>query len=171
MQFYPPGAAPFVDNISCDNTHWCASLHINDLECTTNFASCNGNCIEPTNFAFIQTNGVPAGPLSPQKADLATNTPNKNTLMMKPGDHLVIHIWDAPVPGHKGQKAGLQGPAAVRAREVLSVLDAHLVLPVGAGQHAERQQLRQAGPVRHDQPRGGLPTAARPDHAQQVQVS
>ena len=33
MQFYPPGFAPFVDNESCDNTHWCASLHINDLEC------------------------------------------------------------------------------------------------------------------------------------------
>jgi hypothetical protein len=105
MQFYPPGAAPFVDNISCNNKFWCASLHINDLECTTNFASCNTNCIEPTNFAFIQTNGVPTGPPSPQKADLATNTPNKNTLMMKPGDHLVIHIWDAPVPGHKGQRA------------------------------------------------------------------
>jgi hypothetical protein len=105
MQFYPPGEAPFVDNISCNNKFWCASLHINDLECTVNFASCNNNCIEPTNFAFIQTNGVPAGPPSPQKADLATNTPNKNTLMMKPGDHLVIHIWDAPVPGHKGQRA------------------------------------------------------------------
>ena len=105
MQFYPPGAAPFVDNISCNNKFWCASLHINDLECTVNFASCNNNCIEPTNFAFIQTNGVPTGPPSPQKANLATNTPNKNTLMMKPGDHLVIHIWDAPVPGHSGQKA------------------------------------------------------------------
>jgi hypothetical protein len=105
MQFYPPGEAPFVDNISCDNTHWCASLHINDLECTTNFASCNGGCIEPTNFAFISTNGMPAGPPSPQLADLATSTPNKNTLLMNPGDHLVIHIWDAPVPGHPGQRA------------------------------------------------------------------
>src|SRR5215467_7715316 len=105
MQFYPPGAAPFVDNISCNNKFWCASLHINDLECTVNFASCNNNCVEPTNFAFIQNNTVTTGPPSPQKADLATNAPNKNTLMMKPGDHLVIHIWDAPVPGHKGQKA------------------------------------------------------------------
>ena len=90
MQFYPPGAAPFVDNISCNNKFWCASLHINDLECTTNFASCNNNCEEPTNFAFIQTNGVPTGPPSPQKANLATNTPNKNTLMdearRSPGD-------------------------------------------------------------------------------------
>ena len=81
MQFYPPGMAPFVDNISCDNTHWCASLHINDLECTVNFASCNTDCEEPTNFAFIQTNGVPTGPPSPQLADLATSTPNKHTLL------------------------------------------------------------------------------------------
>jgi hypothetical protein len=105
MQFYPPGEAPFVDNISCNNKFWCASLHINDLECSTNFATCNPNCEEPTNFAFIQTNGVPAGPPSPQLADLATMTANKNTLMMRSGDHLRIHIWDAPVPGHPGQRA------------------------------------------------------------------
>jgi hypothetical protein len=105
MQFYPPGMAPFVDNVSCDNTHWCASLHINDLECTVNFASCNGNCVEPTNFAFIQTNGVPTGPPGPQLADVATNTPNQSTLLMNPGDKLQIHISDAPVPGHPGQNA------------------------------------------------------------------
>jgi hypothetical protein len=105
MQFYPPGEAPFPDNISCNNTFWCASLHINDAECTVNFLTCNPGCIEPTNFAFIQTNGVPTGPPSPQLANVKTNTPNSHTLMMKPGDHLVIHIWDAPVPGHAGQKA------------------------------------------------------------------
>jgi hypothetical protein len=105
MQFYPPGEAPFPDNISCDNTHWCASLHINDAECTVNFAICNPNCEEPTNFAFIQTNGVPTGPPSPQLSDVATNTPNKHTLLMNPGDHLVVHISDAAVPGEPGQKA------------------------------------------------------------------
>ncbi len=105
MQFYPPGMAPFVDNISCNNRAWCASLHINDLECTLNFASCNTNCEEPTNFAFIQTNGVPTGPPSPQRATLATSMPNAHTLMMHSGDRLVIHIWDAPVPGHPGQRA------------------------------------------------------------------
>ena len=36
MQFYPPGEAPFVSNISCDLTHWCASLHINSLEVMSN---------------------------------------------------------------------------------------------------------------------------------------
>jgi hypothetical protein len=105
MQFYPPGEAPFIDNISCDNTHWCASLHINELECTANFVSCNTGCEETTNFAFIQTNGVPTGPPGPQLSDVATSTPNKHTLLMNPGDHLKIHIWDAPVPGHKGQHA------------------------------------------------------------------
>ncbi len=55
----PAGMAPFIDNISCNNRAWCASLHINDLECTLNFASCNTNCEEPTNFAFIQTERRP----------------------------------------------------------------------------------------------------------------
>jgi hypothetical protein len=105
MQFYPPGQGPFIDNISCDNTHWCASLHINDAECTVNFGVCNVNCEEPTNFAFIQTNGVPTGPPSPQLSDVATNTPNSNTLLMNPGDNLRIHMWDAPVPGKAGQFA------------------------------------------------------------------
>ena len=105
MQFYPPGMAPFIDNISCDNTHWCASLHINDLECTVNFASCNPNCEEPTNFAFVQTNGVPTGPPSPQLSDIASNTPNQQTFLMNPGDHLKVHIGDAPVAGQPGQHA------------------------------------------------------------------
>ncbi len=99
VQFYPPGMAPFFDSISCDNSHWCASLHINDLECTFNFDSCNTNCIEPTNFAFIQTNGIPTGPPSPQQATIATFTPDSNTLLMNPGDTLRVHIFDAPAPG------------------------------------------------------------------------
>lgn len=99
MQFYPPGDAPFVDSVSCDNEHWCASLHINDLECTLNFATCNPNCEEPTNFAFVQRNGIPTGPPSPQEATTASFTPNGDTLLMNPGDQLRIHIWDAPAPG------------------------------------------------------------------------
>jgi hypothetical protein len=102
VQFYPPGEAPFFDNASCDNSHWCASLHINDLECTFGFDSCNANCEEPTNFAFIQKNGVPTGPPSPQEATFATDTPNSHTLLMNPGDRLVVHIFDAPVPGGGG---------------------------------------------------------------------
>ncbi len=99
MQFYPPGFAPFVDSISCDNTHWCASLHINDLECQLGFVNCNPNCEEPTNFAFIQRDGVPTGPPSPQLANGNTATPNGQTLLMNPGDRLVIHIFDAKLRG------------------------------------------------------------------------
>jgi hypothetical protein len=108
VQFYPPGFGPFQDNISCDNSHWCASLHINDLECTGQFHFCNFNCIEPTNFAFIQTDGVPTGPPSPQRANLATVTPNAHTFLMNPGDQLRVHIFDAPVPGGGGSALKVQ---------------------------------------------------------------
>jgi hypothetical protein len=103
MQFYPPGWAPFYDAISCDNTHWCAALTIDSLECTYGFASCNNNCIEPVNFAFIQTNGVPTGPPSPQDADLATYTPNSDTLLMNPGDKIQVSMADAAVPHSRGR--------------------------------------------------------------------
>lgn len=98
MQFYPPGFGPFIDGISCDNTHWCASLHINDLECDQSF-NCNPNCFEPTNFAFIQRDGMPTGPPSPQLANVASMTPNAHTLLMNPGDQLSIRIFDAPLAG------------------------------------------------------------------------
>jgi hypothetical protein len=99
VQFYPPGEAPFFDNISCDNSHWCASLHINDLECTLGFGHCNTACEEPTNFAFIQKDGVPTGPAGPQVATFATDTPNADTLLMNPGDSITVHIFDAPLTG------------------------------------------------------------------------
>jgi hypothetical protein len=99
VQFYPPGYAPFFDNVSCDNSHWCASLHINDLECSGQFHHCNPNCEEPTNFGFIQRDGVPTGPAGPQVATLATVTPNGQTLLMNPGDKLSVHIFDANLTG------------------------------------------------------------------------
>jgi hypothetical protein len=77
-------------------------LHINDLECTFGFASCNRNCEEPTNFAFIQRDGIPTGPPSPQESNLATSTPNSETLLMNPGDKLRVSIHDAAVPGGGG---------------------------------------------------------------------
>jgi hypothetical protein len=99
VQFYPPGEAPFFDNISCDNSHWCASLHINDLECTLGFGHCNTACEEPTNFAFIQKDGVPTGPAGPQVSTIATFTPNDQTLLMNPGDKVTVHIFDAALTG------------------------------------------------------------------------
>jgi hypothetical protein len=93
LQFYPPGFAPFVDGPSCDATHYCAALTIDSLECTFGFA-CNNNCIEPVNFAFLQLNGVPAGPPSPQLTDVSTLSPNRKTLMMNQGDVLQVTVRD-----------------------------------------------------------------------------
>jgi hypothetical protein len=100
LQFYPPGFAPFADATSCNNTHWCSALNIDSLECQgTGSGNCNPNCTEPVNFGYVQTNGVPTGPPSPQKTDLATFTPNSRTLMMNPGDKITVHMWDAKIPG------------------------------------------------------------------------
>lgn len=96
MQFYPPGFAPFITQISCDATHWCASLHINSLECTAGFATCNNNCLETTNFAFIQMDGIPTGPAGPDVQTAATFTPNAETLLMNQGDKLRVTINDTP---------------------------------------------------------------------------
>ncbi len=99
MQLYPPGNPPFADSASCDDTHWCAALTIDSLECTTGFVTCNTQCEEPLNFGFIQRNGVPTGPPAPQDSDTATFTPNRETLLMHPGDTIKIHMSDAPAPG------------------------------------------------------------------------
>lgn len=96
MQFYPPGFSPFITQISCDRQHWCASLHINSLECNFNFVFCNNNCLETTNFAFIQKDGVPTGPAGPANATNASFTPNDQTLLMNQGDTLRITIHDTP---------------------------------------------------------------------------
>jgi hypothetical protein len=98
LQFYPPGFAPFADNISCDNAHWCSALNIDSLECTAS-GTCNNNCVEPVNFAFIQRDGVPTGPPSPQLTDLATFTPNRETLDMNPGDKVEIRVFNASISG------------------------------------------------------------------------
>jgi hypothetical protein len=102
LQFYPPGFAPFSDNISCDNTHWCSALNIDSLECQgSGFAPepCNPNCTEPVNFAFVQTNGVPPGPPSPQLSDNTSFTPDAHTLMMNPGDKIIVQMFNARIDG------------------------------------------------------------------------
>ena len=96
LQLYPPGYTPFIDSESCSATKWCAALNIDSLECTFGFATCNNNCIEPVNFAYLQTNGVPAGPPSPQLTDVHTFLPNAHTLMINPGDALAVSISDPP---------------------------------------------------------------------------
>ena len=66
----PAGLHPVRRHQSCSATKWCAALNIDSLECTFGFATCNNDCIEPVNFAYLQTNGVPAGPPSPQLTDV-----------------------------------------------------------------------------------------------------
>jgi len=94
LQFYPPGFAPFADSVSCNQTLWCAALTIDSLEADFGFANLNPNCEEPVNFAFLQTNGVPAGPPSPQLANGSTFTPNAHTLMLHANDVLKVSITD-----------------------------------------------------------------------------
>jgi hypothetical protein len=94
LQFYAPGFPPFIDGPSCDPTRYCAALTIDSVECTFGFATCNNNCIEPVNFAFLQMDGVPAGPPSPQLSNVSTFTPNRKTLMMNQGDVLAVTITD-----------------------------------------------------------------------------
>ena len=94
LQFYPPGFTPFTDATSCSQTQWCAALTIDSLECTFNFATCNNNCIEPVNFSFLQTNGVPPGPPAPQDPNTKTFLGNSQTLKMNPADVLKVAITD-----------------------------------------------------------------------------
>ena len=95
LQLYPPGYTPFVDSMSCSATQWCAALNIDSLACNATGA-CNGNCIEPVNFSYLQTNGVPPGPPNPQQTDVSTFTPNAHTLKINSGDVLKVSITDPP---------------------------------------------------------------------------
>jgi hypothetical protein len=94
LQFYPPGMTPFFDNISCSTTKWCAALTIDSVESHFNFVDLNPACVEPVNRSFLQDNGVPTGPPSPQKTNVATFTPNAHTLMINPGDVVRVSISD-----------------------------------------------------------------------------
>ncbi|HVA21342.1 MAG TPA: hypothetical protein VNN74_04520 [Candidatus Micrarchaeia archaeon] len=94
LQFYPPGYPPFLDAPSCSSGQWCAALTIDSLEATYGFKYINSSCTEPVNFAFLQRNGIPAGPPSPQLADVSSYTPNSQTLMMNPSDQLQVSITD-----------------------------------------------------------------------------
>ena len=99
LQFYAPGFAPFLDSTSCSKTQWCAALNIDSLECTFNFATCNNNCIEPVNFSFLQTDGVPPGSPAPQDPSVGTFFGNASTLKMNSGDRLRVSISDVPDSG------------------------------------------------------------------------
>src|SRR5260370_24069240 len=116
LQFYAPSFTPVIDSQSCSATKWCAALNIDSLECTFGFATCNNNCIEPVTFAYLQLNGSPAGPPSPQLTNARTFLGTGLTLKMNPVDTLEVSISDPPsgfttvvkdLPAHQ---AGLPAP-------------------------------------------------------------
>ncbi len=96
LQFYAPGFGPFKDAPSCDQKFYCSALTIDSLECTFGFATCNNNCVEPVNFAYLQRDGVPAGPPSSQLSNDASLAPNGKTLKMHQGDALKVSLADTP---------------------------------------------------------------------------
>jgi hypothetical protein len=98
LQFYAPGFTPFQDNSSCTKTKYCVAMTIDSLASHFNFVDINPNCPEPVNFAYLQRNGVPAGPPSPQLTNGHTFTPNAQTLEMNPGDVVKVAISD-PLTG------------------------------------------------------------------------
>ncbi len=93
LQFYAPGFTG-PDEPGCLRTKWCSALTIDSVESQFNFVNLNPNCMEPQNFAFIQRNGVPAGPPGPQTSTIKSLTPNAETLTYSPGDVLKVQISD-----------------------------------------------------------------------------
>ena len=72
MQLYPPGDPPFDDSISCDDTHWCAALTIDSLECTPGHGRATPNARSRSISRSSRRNGVPTGAPAPQDATIAT---------------------------------------------------------------------------------------------------
>ncbi|MEA2251167.1 MAG: hypothetical protein QOG70_1409 [Solirubrobacteraceae bacterium] len=100
LQLYPPGFSPII---SCDQTHWCAALTIDSLQAefgalhgpgTPPGAKANDNCPEPVNFAYLTHSGRPVGPPGPDAQTDATFTPTADTLLMNPGDTVVLTMHD-----------------------------------------------------------------------------
>ena len=94
MQFYPPG---WITSNSA--TQWTAALNIDSFQSNDNTGQGNNAACaaitngEYVNFAFIQTDGIPfpAGSPSPLGPTVQINA---NTLMMNPGDQLVVTLAD-----------------------------------------------------------------------------
>ena len=93
LQFFPPGFPPYISQISRDLTYSCGALTIDSLEVMSK-GQVHPNCAEPVNFAFIQKNGMPAGPPGPASATAATLTLNAQTLLMNQGDRIRVTIED-----------------------------------------------------------------------------
>ena len=97
LQFYPPGFAPFLDSISCDNTHWCSALTIDSVACTLRAPATTTASSPSTSPSSRPTASPPGRPA--RRVQHATVTPNSHTLLMNQGDKIVIHMLDAPAAG------------------------------------------------------------------------
>jgi hypothetical protein len=98
MQFYPPG---WLDALFGQGTatQWTAALNIDTFQLNDNTGGFNNPACravtndEYVNFAFIQTDGVPFPPGSPSPLGPLVAT-NDKTLLMNPGDQLIVTITD-----------------------------------------------------------------------------
>jgi hypothetical protein len=94
MQFYPPGWLT-----SNSATQWTAALNIDSFQGNDNTGQNNNPACdaitngEYVNFAFMQTDGVPFPPGSPSPLGPFVQV-NDKTLMMNPGDQLIVTIAD-----------------------------------------------------------------------------
>jgi hypothetical protein len=100
LQFYPPGGV----NSCSDPSLWCVamaifSFNIQDATGQVNNLDCQERVgLEPSNFAFLTTNGVSqsaADPLNPDVNSKFGVFPG-TTFQMNPGDNLVIDLHDTP---------------------------------------------------------------------------
>ncbi len=98
MQFYPPGwlFSLFGQGTA---TQWTAALNIDSFQTNDNTGQNNNPACaaitnnEYVNFAFIQTDGIPFPAGSPSPLGPAVST-NANTLLMNPGDELIVTLAD-----------------------------------------------------------------------------
>jgi hypothetical protein len=101
MQFYPPGWITSNSGvIDADSaTKWTAALNIDSFQSNDNTGQGNNPaCVaftngEYVNFAFIQTDGIPAVPGSASPLGPFVST-NATTLRMNGGDQLIVTLAD-----------------------------------------------------------------------------
>jgi hypothetical protein len=101
MQFYPPGWVPWPDGNSCTARQWCAALNIDTFSQNLNTGQFNNTaCLntvgpEPVNFEWITKNGQATAPANAGAPQHFVPVPSKQ-LLMNPGDHLTVHMFDTP---------------------------------------------------------------------------
>jgi hypothetical protein len=99
MQFYPPGWVNWPQGNGCTAHQWCAALNIDTFSENENTGQFdNTACLnsvgpEPVNFAFITKNGKATAPANPGAPQHFVPKPRRD-LLMNPGDHLTIHMFD-----------------------------------------------------------------------------